>query len=144
MMAFPKDVTPAAGIVGRKIFAKRLELIGVLHRAGVRLMTGTDAPGTGVFPGFSLHDELAFFVQGGMSPMDALRTATYEPARYLSGLDSLGTIERGKVADLVLLEADPLADIRNTRRISAIIWNGNLIDQAKRRDLLGAAEAVAH
>ncbi len=139
MMTLPTNVTPAAGQVGRKIFAKRVALVGTLHQAGVRLMTGTDSPGSGVFPGFSLHDELALFVQGGMPPMDALRAATYEPARYFNALDSLGTIEKGKVADLVLLDADPLADILNTRRIGAVIYNGHLLTHEARRDLLAAA-----
>jgi imidazolonepropionase-like amidohydrolase len=143
MFNLPKDVTPEQGRVGRRIYAKRIELIGVLHRAGVKLLIGTDAPSGGVFPGFSVHDELALFVQGGVPPMDALRAATYEPARYLRALDSLGTVERGKVADLVLLDADPLADIMNTRRIRAVIANGRLIDDTRRRELLAAAEAEA-
>jgi imidazolonepropionase-like amidohydrolase len=120
-----------------------LELAGVLYRAHVPLMTGSDAPGTGVLPGFGLHDELAFFVQGGVPPMAALRAATYEPARYLGALDSLGTVERGKVADLVLLDANPLVDIHNTRRIAAVVWNGRVIDGARRRELLARAEAAA-
>ncbi|MEO8450616.1 MAG: amidohydrolase family protein [Gemmatimonadota bacterium] len=143
MMTMPKNVPPAAGAVGRRIFAKRVELIGVLHRNGVRLMTGTDAPGKNAFPGFSLHDELAYFVQGGMTPMDALRSATYEPARYLSALDSLGTVEPGKVADLVLLDADPEADIKNTRRIAAVFTRGRLIGREARAALLERAEAAA-
>jgi imidazolonepropionase-like amidohydrolase len=139
MMTLPTNVTPAAGLVGRQIFAKRVALVGALHRAGVRLMTGTDAPGTGVFPGFSLHDELAFFVEGGVPPLDALRAATYEPARYLNALDSLGTVEPGKLADLVLLDADPLADIHNTRRIAAVWYDGRLLTAAGRSRLLADA-----
>ena len=106
-------------------------------------MTGTDAPGKNAFAGFSLHDELSFFVQGGLSPMDALRSATYEPARYLKALDSMGTVQQGKVADLVLLDANPLDDIINTRRIAAVIWNGRVIDAAERAAILRRAEEAA-
>jgi len=143
MMSMPTNVTPAAGVVGRKIFQKRVELVGAMHRAGIPLMTGTDAPGKNALAGFSLHDELAFFVEGGLSPMDALRSATYEPARYLKALDSLGTIAPGKVADLVLLDGNPLENIINTRRIAAVIWNGRVIDAAERKRLLEAAEVAA-
>ena len=143
MMTIPTNVTPEAGITGRKIFAKRVELVGIMHRAGIPLMTGTDAPGKNAFAGFSLHDELSFFVQGGLSPMDALRSATYEPARYLNALDSMGTVQQGKIADLVLLDANPLQNIINTRRIAAVIWNGRVIDAAERGAILRRAEEAA-
>jgi len=143
MMTIPTNVTPEAGITGRKIFAKRVELVGIMHRAGIPLMTGTDAPGKNAFAGFSLHDELSFFVQGGLSPMDALRSATYEPARYLNALDSMGTVQQGKIADLVLLDANPLQNIINTRRIAAVIWNGRVIDAAERVAILRRAEEAA-
>ena len=143
MMTMPTTVTPEAGAVGRKIFAKRVELLGALHRAGVPLMTGSDAPGKNAFAGFSLHDELAFFVQGGLTPMDALRAATWEPARYLNALDSMGTVQAGKIADLVLLDANPLDDIVNTRRIAAVFWNGRMLDSAGRRQTLERAELAA-
>jgi imidazolonepropionase-like amidohydrolase len=142
-MSMPTTVTPEAGAVGRKIFAKRVELVGAMHRAGIPLMTGSDAPGKNAFAGFSLHDELAFFVQGGLTAMDALRAATYEPARYLGALDSMGTVQAGKVADLVLLDANPLENITNTRRIAAVIWNGRVMDADARRNVLERAELAA-
>lgn len=80
---------------------------GEAHRAGVRLLAGTDAPLAYVHPGLSLHDELALLVRAGLTPMQALQTATREPAAYLGALDSLGTVQPGRVADLVLLDADP-------------------------------------
>jgi len=107
-----------------------LALTGEAHRLGVRLMAGTDAPLAYVYPGLSLHDELALFVQAGLTPMQAIRSATYEPAAYLGALDSLGTIRPGRAADLVLLDRDPLADIRNTRAISAVIARGRVVDRA--------------
>ena len=103
---------------------------GEAHRLGVRLMAGTDAPLAYVFPGLSLHDELALLVRAGLTPMQAIRAATYEPAAYLGALDSLGTIRPGRAADLVLLDRDPLADIRNTRAISAVIARGRVVDRA--------------
>ena len=112
------------------------ERTGALHRAGVGLLAGTDAPRAFIYPGFSLHEELALLVRSGLTPLEALRTATYNPADYLGSLDSLGTIGVGKIADLVLLEANPLTDIRNTTRISAVIANGRVFDSAARAALL--------
>jgi cytosine/adenosine deaminase-related metal-dependent hydrolase len=113
-----------------------------LKNAGVRLLAGTDMPQPFVFPGFSLHEELELLVRSGLTPLEALRTATYNPAEFLGALDSLGTVTRGKVADLVLLDADPLADIRNTRRISVVIANGRLFDRASRAQLLKHVETA--
>ena len=109
-----------------------LERTGALNKAGVGLLAGTDAPRAFIYPGFSLHEELALLVRSGLTPLEALRTATYNPAAYLGSLDSLGTIGEGKIADLVLLDADPLKDIRNTTRISAVIANGRVFDSAAR------------
>jgi hypothetical protein len=112
------------------------ERTGELQRAGVKLLAGTDAPQAFIYPGFSLHDELELLVRSGLTPLEALRTATYNPAEYLGALDSLGTVAKGKLADLVLLDANPLDDIRNTRRISAVIANGRLYDSTARAALL--------
>ena len=98
-------------------------------RAGVPLMTGTDCEFLGAQPGFGLHTELEIFVDLGMSPLEALRAATTTPAQVLRIADSVGTIAPGKVADLVLLEADPLRDIRNTRRIAGVFRAGRWLPQ---------------
>jgi hypothetical protein len=113
-----------------------------LHRAGVKLLAGTDMPQAFVYPGFSLHEELALLVKSGLTPMDALRAATYNPAEYLGALDSLGNVAKGKVADLVLLDADPLADIHNTTRIDVVIANGRLFDAAARARLLSRVDST--
>jgi hypothetical protein len=113
-----------------------------LRDAGVKLLAGTDMPLAFVYPGFSLHYELELLVRSGLTPLEALRAATYNPAEYLGALDSLGTVAQGKVADLVLLDADPLLDIRNTRRISAVIANGRLFDRAARAGLLSHVETA--
>jgi imidazolonepropionase-like amidohydrolase len=99
-------------------------------------MAGTDtAAGIYIMPGFSLHDELANFVEAGFTPMEALQTATSNPATFL-GRNDAGKIEANCVADLVLLTADPLQNIRNTERISAVIANGKYLDRAALDQLL--------
>lgn len=104
----------------------RLEqrIVGEMHAAGVPLLAGTDVGNPYVYPGFSLLDELAEFVEAGLSPLAALQTVTRNPARYLDRTDDLGTVEAGKLADLVLLDANPLDDINNLRHIRAVVVNG--------------------
>lgn len=132
----PDSIPPGADSVGHAIFDKRLTQVAAMHRAGVHILTGTDAPLPNSPPGFGLHEELALLVRGGMSPLDAIRAATLEPALYFGMMDSAGTIAPGKLADLVLLRRDPLLDIRNTRRILAVVANGRLIDAAERERML--------
>ena len=122
-----------------------LDLTRQLHDAGVKLLAGTDASQPFVYPGFSLHEELQLLVRSGLTPLEALRTATYNPAEYFSATDSLGTVAKGKVADMVLLDANPLVDIGNTRRIAAINANGRLFDSTARAHLLtGVQSALKH
>jgi len=124
----------------RKVFKKEVEIVGAMQRAGVPLLAGTDTGNPFCFPGFSLHDELALMVTGGLTPSESLRAATLNPAKFL-GLDkTLGTIEPGKIADMVLLDADPLADIRNTQKINAVISNGRLLDRRALNKMLALAE----
>lgn len=130
-------------IVARSYFS--FDRVRDLKNAGVKLLAGTDVPQAFVSPGFSLHDELELLVRSGLTPLEALRTATYNPPEFLGALDSLGTVAEGKLADLVLLDADPLADIRNTRRISVVIADGRVFDQAARAELLkGVETALKH
>ena len=133
----PEDATGE-----RALYEAQARLVGQMHRAGVPIMAGTDVLAHYVFPGASLHDELRLLVEAGLSPMDALRAATSVPARWL-GADSLGVIAPGRRADLVLLDADPLADIRNTSRIAGILADGRWIDAAARADLLKRIERIA-
>jgi imidazolonepropionase-like amidohydrolase len=127
----------------RMLFQKRLELIMAMHRAGVKMLAATDALLWYVFPGFSLHDELELFVKAGLNPMEALQTATRNPAIYLGLIDMVGTVEEGKKADLVLLEANPLENISNTKRISAVIVGGRLIPKVALDKMLMNAERAA-
>jgi imidazolonepropionase-like amidohydrolase len=108
---------------------ERLTIIAMMNKAGVPMMAGTDVGNPFLFPGFSLHEELTTFVQAGLTPGEALKTATYNPARFLGILDRLGTVEKGKLADLVLLDANPLEDIRHTQKIRAVCLNGRYLDR---------------
>ena len=107
-----------------------------LKDAGVRLLAGTDTPQPFVFPGFSLHDELSLLVKAGLTPLEALQAATINPAEFFGMQGALGAVEKGMTADLVLLDANPLTDIANTRRISAVIANGRVFDRAALNKLL--------
>jgi hypothetical protein len=113
-----------------------------MQRRGVSLMAGTDVGLPYLFPGFSLHDELALLVEAGLTPLEALQAATRNSAQAVGLGDELGTVEVGKLADLVLLEADPLADITNTTRITAVVANGRLFEKRELQQLLAAAEQV--
>ena len=135
-----RDLTPADSIVVRSYFS--FERTNDLNKAGVKLLAGTDAAQAFVFPGFSLHQELELLVRSGLTPLEALRTATYNPADFFGALDSLGTVSQGKVADLVLLDANPLTDIRNTRRIAAVIANGRVFDRPALDALLNHVAAA--
>lgn len=121
---------------------RRVRLVGDMYRAGVGLLAGTDANQPYVVPGFSLHEELARLVGAGVSTLDALRAATIGPARFLQATDRFGSIERGKVADLVVLDANPLQDITNTRRIDGVVTNGRYLPRASLDAMLGEVERV--
>ena len=141
--AFGQNVrTPEANATAKRVFQKQLEMIGAMKRAGVEFIAGTDTPNPYVFPGFSLHDELALMVKAGFTPLEALQAATRNAAKYLGRLDSLGTVEKGKLADLVLLDANPLADIGNTKRIRAVMTGGRLVEKSALDEMLAKVEAA--
>lgn len=120
-----------------------LRLTAMAHAAGVKVMAGTDANDTMIFPGFGLHDELARFADVGIDPMDVLRTATTTPAEYFDRAADLGTVSSGALADLVILDADPLADIRNTQSIRAVVLGGRVLDRSALDSLLQGVERLA-
>ena len=110
--------------VARTVFAVDKQIVNTMSKAGVPMMAGTDAMNPFCFPGFSLHDELALLVDSGVTPLAALQMATINPAKFLGRTNELGTIEAGKIANLVLLRADPLADIHNTTQIEGVWLQG--------------------
>jgi imidazolonepropionase-like amidohydrolase len=134
--------TPEENATQTRLFQLDLEMVGAMQRAGVKLLAGTDMLKPSLLPGFSLHDELMLLVQAGLTPMEALQSATLNPARFLGVEKMLGTVQRGKKADLVLLDADPLANIRNTTKIHAVVLNGRLLDRAMLDQMLAAIETA--
>jgi len=139
----PPALPPDGDVLGKRLFAKRRELVRALYDAGVPLLAGTDSPMRNVPPGFGLHEELMEFVRSGLTPAAALRAATFEPARYLGALDSLGTVAVGKLADLVLLDGDPLQDITNVNRIAAVTTRGRVYDRTALDALLRNVELAS-
>ena len=112
----------------RGIWVETLRGIRAAYRRGVKLQVGTDALQTCVFYGSSLHWELEYFVQAGIQPIDALRLATKEAAAAVGAQENLGTLALGKLADIVLLDANPLEDIRDTQKIWRVIKGGWVFD----------------
>ncbi len=110
-------------------YEMRSKIVGKMHHAGVQILAGTDMGAPYSFPGFSLHEELKALVDAGLSPLEALRTATLNPAKFLEEEKEFGTVENGKIADLVLLDGNPLENISNTKKIYAVIVNGKLLQR---------------
>jgi hypothetical protein len=122
--------------IQQRLFEHDLEIVKAMHVAGVPLLAGTDTPNPYTYPGFSLHDELQLLVTAGLSSKEALETATRRAAQFLGVAQDFGSIEEGKIANLILLDANPLADIGNTTKIRAVILRGKLFDKAKLDELL--------
>jgi len=117
----PADLQTA----GRQAFEKQEKFVGMCNRAGVKIIAGTDGPGIGsLLPGFGLHRELELLVASGLSPLEALRAATVTAAEALGKEDRLGSVEPGKLADMVVLDADPLQVIQNLRKIRLVVQGG--------------------
>ena len=146
---FRDEITQGYGnddlTIRKKFLDKELEVVRLLHEKGVPFLAGTDTPpGVYIFPGFSLHEELQRLVAAGFTPLEALQTATLNPARFFGIEDRLGTIENDKLADLVLLQANPLDNIANTQKIAAVISNGHYFSRNDLQKMLAAVEAAAH
>ena len=113
--------------IADKVFQKNLEVVGALHRAGIPIVAGTDQ----AVPGHSLHREIELYVQAGFTPMEAIQAATIVPARVMKLDKELGTVEKGKRGDLILVEGNPLEDIHNTRNVEYVITNGTMYHAAE-------------
>ena len=120
---------------GKKIFAKDLEVVGEMKRAGVTILAGTDGP----YPqgGDALHRELELLVRAGLTPLQALQAASSDAAKAMGVSKDVGAIEVGKIADLVLLDADPLKDISNTRKIYTVLLHGQVFSKNELQKLRG-------
>jgi hypothetical protein len=124
----------------RALLERYKKLVGDMHRAGVEFLAGTDTSvNNPVLIGYGLHDELALLVDSGLTPMQALQTATLNPARYFGARAQMGTVEVGKAADLVLLDNDPLRDIHNTQSIRAVVMRGRFWDRTELDEMLKKA-----
>ena len=138
-----KHTTPQDYELRSQLFQKSLQLLGKMQAAGVHIMAGTDSTAPYIFPGSSLHEELALLVEAGLTPMQALQAATKNPAEFLAILKSQGTIEQGKFADMVLLDGNPLTNIRNTQKINSVILHGKRLDHAALDAFQSSAEKYA-
>lgn len=141
---YMKGMGPEGIALRKRAYQKELEIVGAMRRAGVDFLAGTttEDPLFAV-AGFSLHDEMGLFVQAGFSPLEALQTATLNPARFLGREPDLGTVAPGKFADLVLLDANPLQDINNTRKIAAVVYGGKYYDRNALGAMLSKVQALA-
>jgi len=126
----------------RRTYDRDAHLAAALRRLGVKMMTGTDAVTDYCLPGFGLHEELRLLVQAGFSPLQALQASTLEPAAFLNRTKDMGTVEVGKLADLVLLGADPVADIANAGAIRGVVRSGRYLDRAELDRLLARVKAA--
>jgi imidazolonepropionase-like amidohydrolase len=128
----------------KAVYEFGLQQTAIAHKAGVTVLAGSDAPDSFAFPGFGLHDELAHMVEAGLSPLDALRAATLEPAKFLGIEGQAGEVTIGARADLVLLAANPLEDIEAVRQISDVVLAGVHYDSNARAALLEGVEVAAN
>ena len=118
--------------VKKKLYSKYLEIVGVMNDKGILLLAGTDMGANPLcFPGIGVHNELREFVKAGLTPFEALQTATINPAKFFGIEKDYGTVETGKIADLVILDKNPLENISNTLTIKAVIRDGILMDYKK-------------
>jgi hypothetical protein len=127
----------------REQFQFSKKLVGAMFHSGVPILAGTDTGNPYCFPGFSLHDELALLVESGLTPLAALQAATRNAAIFMNALDRYGSVSNGKIADLVLLDADPLKDIRNTTRIQEVFLAGKEFNRTMLDGILKTAEMAA-
>jgi imidazolonepropionase-like amidohydrolase len=135
--------TPGTFNAYQQDFAYKLRLVKALRDAGIPLLAGTDFPNPYCFPGFGLHEELQWMVKAGLTPAEALQTATINPARYFGIEQRTGSIAEGKTANLVILEANPLLDISNTQKIGTVILRGKVLHRAALQALLDKARKIA-
>lgn len=136
--------TPEQIAQQRDFLEFRQHMVATMDRAGVGIIGGTDCGNPYTLPGFGAHDELSLLVDSGLTPKRALQTMTRDVARFLGKEHAMGTVTAGKVADLVVLDADPLRDIRNSTKVHAVVARGRLITKEQRQKILADVEAAAN
>jgi len=130
-----KNPSPEAG---RRVIEVRKRILKALRDAGVKILLGTDAPQLFSVPGFSIHRETPIMVAAGLSPYDVLAAGTRNVAEYFGALDQFGTLETGKRADLLLLEANPLKDVAHLARRAGVMVRGRWLPEAEIQQRLAA------
>lgn len=138
---FSKKITPAQKVTIQRFWQLQLKLARMLDDAGVPMMTGTDSAGGAIVSGFSLHQEFALLAQGGFSPLKILQMTTLNPARFYGREATMGSVEVGRDADLVLLDANPIESALNLDRINAVVRNGAFFSRNSLDDKL---REIAH
>ena len=138
------DTSRAAALQSLRTLSASRDDVRAFAAAGVRMLAGTDAGSVLIYPGSSLHDELTLLVDAGLTPLQALWSATAGPAQFAGLESSVGSIAVGQVADLVVLDANPLANISNTRRIHAVVQSGRVYDRAALNAMLARVRAQNH
>ena len=119
-------------------------LVRSMHRAGVQFLAGTNGPSASSLSRNPLQRELELLVESGLSPTEALQAATFNPALYMAKLNKYGVVEAGHIADLVLFDGNPLEDIRNTRKVNAVILRGRYFSRADLNKMVADAESHLH
>jgi len=133
---WPPEMFEQASSGSGATLENKIAWVGEIADRGIKIMAGTDLAALLVYPGFSLHDELVLLRRAGLSPLEVLQTATLNPARFLGLEDERGSVEAGKIADLVLLDEDPLQDIANTRKIAGVVVRGRYLSRSDLDDIL--------
>ena len=128
------------GPFNHKVEEKRKAFVADMNKAGVGLLAGSDTGELGLIYGFSLHEELMSLQNAGLTPLEVLQTATINPAKYQNSIDSLGTVEVGKLAEMVLLNSNPLTNIKNTQNIEGVFTNGKYLNREEIDSILLSVE----
>jgi len=129
------------GDLTQRLYDVRLKVVKTMHDNGVPILAGSDFMNMAATPGLGLHDELRNYQKAGLSPIDALRTATLEPSRYLRRASDFGAVAAGRYADLVLLTKNPLENIKNVSTVYAVVADGNLLDRSALDQLVESAKS---
>ena len=132
----PRGRSKAEMEKSQRQFKNQQKLLKLLHAAGVPFIAGTDCLNPYCLPGFSIHTELELLAESGMSPLDALRAATINAAKFQGKENELGSIDAGKAADIVILTANPIENIANTQSIDTVLLRGRVITSAMRSEML--------